>query len=57
LRDERLPIHESSGVTRDKYEDLGCIKEFDCLYGKETEDILRDVVDEYKYQRKTTEKV
>jgi hypothetical protein len=57
LRDERLPIDERRGVTRDEYEDLGCIKEFDCLDGKIAEDILRDVIDEYKYQSKTTEEI
>jgi hypothetical protein len=57
LQDQRLPIHESGGVTRDEYEHLGGIKESDRLDGKVAEDILRDVIDEYKYQRKTTEKI
>jgi hypothetical protein len=57
LRDECLAVYESSRVTRYEYEDLGCIKESDCLDGKIAEDVLWDVIDEYEYQSKTTEKI
>ena len=50
-------IYKRCGISRNKDENFCCIEELECLKCEIAEDVLRNMINEDKYEGETTEKI